>query len=318
MSSEFSSNPTRATDIHEQIARDYQMIFEQDGRGQVSRRIDVLRAVLRREGHFTDSDIRGDLERSGRPADASFVKSTLESFVHYGLAWAIRAEDQPVRYEHAHMQRHHDHVICVRCGHILEIEVPMQRWLGEVEGSSGFRILQGRLQLRGLCPACVFDRTEEFPLAAAGVGEALHVARVDLEGPERKRLLAMGLAPGAPVQVLSYNGERGSIIAVDQSRVAVSAGVMRHILVRPGPPPDRGRARLTFPLTELGVGRSARIVRIRGGGPMRHRLLEMGVTKGATVFVERVAPLGDPIEVTVKGYYLAIRHEEAAQILVEP
>jgi ferrous iron transport protein A len=66
------------------------------------------------------------------------------------------------------------------------------------------------------------------------------------------------------------------------------------------------------------VGRSARIVRIRGHGPIRHRLLEMGITRGVSVFVERVAPLGDPIEVTVKGYYLAIRKEEARQIMVEP
>jgi ferrous iron transport protein A len=84
------------------------------------------------------------------------------------------------------------------------------------------------------------------------------------------------------------------------------------------PRPAVSRRPDVLPLTDLPVGRSARIVRIRGHGPIRHRLIEMGVTRGATVFVERVAPLGDPIEVRVKGYSLAIRKEEAVQILVEP
>jgi Fur family ferric uptake transcriptional regulator len=315
MSSASSSHSDQSNDIHERIAQDYAQIFNQDGRGQVHERIEVLRAVLCREGHFTVEDILTDL---GQSADSTFVSNTLESFVHYGLTWAIRAEDKPVRYEHAHVQRHHDHVICVRCGHIQEVEVPMRQWLSQVEQSSGYRVLLGNIVLRGVCETCVSARADVFPLAAAAIGESLHVVRVDLAGPERKRLVAMGLAKGSPVEVLSYDGNVGSIIAVDQSRIAVSASVLQHVYVRPGRAPRCGAGRVTCPLTELGVGRSGRIVRIRGCGPMRHRLLEMGVTRGATVFVERVAPLGDPIEVTVKGYYLAIRKDEAAQILVEP
>ena len=72
-------------------------------------------------------------------------------------------------------------------------------------------------------------------------------------------------------------------------------------------------------LADLTTGDTARIVKIRGGGPMgiRQRLLDMGVTRGTEVRVERHAPLGDPVEVTIKGYYLALRMSEAGEIEVE-
>jgi ferrous iron transport protein A len=72
-------------------------------------------------------------------------------------------------------------------------------------------------------------------------------------------------------------------------------------------------------LFDLVSGDTARIVRIRGGGPhsIRQRLLDMGVTRGTQVKVQRHAPLGDPVEVTIKGYYLALRMNEARQIEVE-
>ena len=70
-------------------------------------------------------------------------------------------------------------------------------------------------------------------------------------------------------------------------------------------------------LAEMAVGQSGRIFRIEGGGPIRQRLLDMGVTRGVMVRVKRVAPLGDPIEISVKGYNLAIRRYEAQSIRVD-
>ncbi|MBN2452275.1 MAG: ferrous iron transport protein A [Lentisphaeria bacterium] len=71
-------------------------------------------------------------------------------------------------------------------------------------------------------------------------------------------------------------------------------------------------------LAEAAQGVSVRITRmLPGGGAIRQRLLDMGVTKGTSLVVERRAPLGDPIEVLVKGYHLAIRRNEAALIEVD-
>lgn len=72
-------------------------------------------------------------------------------------------------------------------------------------------------------------------------------------------------------------------------------------------------------LFDLVSGDVARIVRIRGRGSkgIRQRLLDMGVVSGSEIRVERHAPLGDPVEVSIKGYYLALRMSEAKDIEVE-
>ena len=70
-------------------------------------------------------------------------------------------------------------------------------------------------------------------------------------------------------------------------------------------------------MSELQEGQTARISHIGGQGTVRRRLLEMGLTKETTIFVEKYAPLKDPLEIIVKGYHVSLRVEEAAQIQVE-
>ncbi len=74
---------------------------------------------------------------------------------------------------------------------------------------------------------------------------------------------------------------------------------------------------MTSTLDQLDEGTQAKITRIGGRGAIRRRLMDMGVTRGTRVRVQRRAPLGDPIEIIVKGYYLAIRNDEARHICVE-
>jgi ferrous iron transport protein A len=69
-------------------------------------------------------------------------------------------------------------------------------------------------------------------------------------------------------------------------------------------------------LKNLKVGDTAIIARIQGEGPIKRRIMDMGITKGASVFVRKVAPLGDPIEINVRGYELSIRKEDAEKIEV--
>jgi Fe2+ transport system protein FeoA len=70
-------------------------------------------------------------------------------------------------------------------------------------------------------------------------------------------------------------------------------------------------------LTELKRGEKGSIVKIGGKGSIHRRLLDMGLVSGSEVEMERVAPLGDPIEIKIKGYNLSLRREEAASIQVE-
>ncbi len=71
------------------------------------------------------------------------------------------------------------------------------------------------------------------------------------------------------------------------------------------------------PLSDLRPGEAGTVWQINGAAELRHRLLEMGLTRGTAVRVVRTAPLGDPIELHVRGYRLGLRRSDAAGVLVE-
>lgn len=70
-------------------------------------------------------------------------------------------------------------------------------------------------------------------------------------------------------------------------------------------------------LREAKVGETVKVVRLHGEGAVKRRIMDMGVTKGVEIFIRKVAPLGDPIEVTVRGYELSLRKADAEMIEVE-
>ncbi|MGN0327948.1 MAG: ferrous iron transport protein A [Lachnospira sp.] len=70
-------------------------------------------------------------------------------------------------------------------------------------------------------------------------------------------------------------------------------------------------------LKEVPVGGSVKVAKLNGEGPVKRRIMDMGLTKGVEIYVRKVAPLGDPIEITVRGYELSIRKSDAQMIDVE-
>ena len=70
-------------------------------------------------------------------------------------------------------------------------------------------------------------------------------------------------------------------------------------------------------LREAGVGQTVRVLRLNGEGPVKRRIMDMGITKGQTIYVRKVAPLGDPVEITIRGYELSIRKADGEMIEVE-
>lgn len=70
-------------------------------------------------------------------------------------------------------------------------------------------------------------------------------------------------------------------------------------------------------LREVAVGQTVTVKKLSGAGPVKRRIMDMGITKGVEVYVRKVAPLGDPVEVTVRGYELSLRRADAEMIEVE-
>ena len=70
-------------------------------------------------------------------------------------------------------------------------------------------------------------------------------------------------------------------------------------------------------LKDVKVGETCTVARLHGEGPVKRRIMDMGITKGVEIYVRKVAPLGDPVEVTVRGYELSIRKADAEMIEIE-
>ena len=70
-------------------------------------------------------------------------------------------------------------------------------------------------------------------------------------------------------------------------------------------------------LNDASIGDTVKVVRLHGEAPVKRRIMDMGITKGVEVYIRKVAPLGDPIEVTVRGYELSLRRADAEMIEIE-
>lgn len=70
-------------------------------------------------------------------------------------------------------------------------------------------------------------------------------------------------------------------------------------------------------LRDVRIGETAKVVKLHGEGAIKRRIMDMGITKGVEIYVRKVAPLGDPIEITVRGYELSLRKADAEMIEVE-
>ena len=70
-------------------------------------------------------------------------------------------------------------------------------------------------------------------------------------------------------------------------------------------------------LKDVSVGETVKVVKLNGEGPVKRRIMDMGITKGVEMYIRKVAPLGDPVEVTVRGYELTVRKADAEMVEVE-
>ncbi len=70
-------------------------------------------------------------------------------------------------------------------------------------------------------------------------------------------------------------------------------------------------------LKDVKIGETVKVTKVEGEGAIKRRIMDMGITKGVEIYVRKIAPLGDPVEVTVRGYELSVRKADAEMIVVE-
>ena len=121
----------------------------------------------------------------------------------------------------------------------------------------------------------------------------------------------LGLAAGETIEVVTKT-KNSAIIIVKGSRLAFDASILDKIDLAPAEEDQE-----KIPLSELPVGRSAIVTDIFSANETKRRLMDMGITKGSQVYVRKVAPLGDPVEITIRGYELSLRKDDADCIEME-
>jgi Fur family ferric uptake transcriptional regulator len=217
---------------HRDLYRQFKVIFEQEGLDRIDERLAVLEAFLGTENHLTAADLTKILKEKGISISEDFVVQNLRLFSEYGFAQEKEFTDQVTRYEHHHLGTHHDHLVCVRCGAILEFYSPeIEAFQAEIAHKMGFHHLQHRMEIYGLCSNCLRKRERTMPLTMATPGERVRIVGfIGGKGLER-RLTSMGLNQGAEVEVVKSSGPGPLIVASRETRIALGFGMARQILV---------------------------------------------------------------------------------------
>jgi Fur family ferric uptake transcriptional regulator len=210
----------------------FKALIEPDGNDRLQERLNIIDAFLDTEDHITLEELFHLLRDRGFHYDPEFVRHCMNRVVDLGFAQRKQFEGQPVRYEHRHLGRHHDHLICTKCGGIVEFENDeLERLQMKIAAAHGFHILQHRMEIYGLCGQCLAERRPVMPLAMAKPGERLLIKDM-LGGHQAKaRLSDMGLRCGDLVEIINNDGMGQIILAHDCTRLAMGRGIAQKIMV---------------------------------------------------------------------------------------
>ncbi len=219
---------------HSQELGEFSRLFREEGIDRVEDRLVVLTAFLSTEEHVGAAALTRMLNDAGHPFEPEFVRETLRLLCRYGFAHRHHFEGGKSVYEHRHLGHHHDHLICARCGSIKEFyDESLERLQARIAEAHGFRVLQHRMELYGLCEACLALRVVLSPLALAKPGETVIIQELQGGVEARKRLLSMGLRIGDRLEVLVNTGDGRVVAAADGKRYALGRGLAEKILVAP-------------------------------------------------------------------------------------
>ncbi|MBK5027999.1 FeoA family protein [Enterococcus faecium] len=148
-------------------------------------------------------------------------------------------------------------------------------------------------------------------LAQAKQNIVYQVERIETEEKTKRHLQNIGVVAGSKI-VVNLSGNN-AILLVKSHRVAVSREILSQIFVNK----KTASSESWTSLDQLKAGETGIVVAIHGQGAVKRRLMDMGLTRNVKIVIRKLAPLGDPIELTVRGYELTLRKSEAELVLVQ-
>ena len=210
----------------------FKSLIEADGKDRMQDRLDVIDVFLGTEDHITLEEMFHLLTEKGYDFDPVFIAQCMNRMVELGFAQKKKFEGQPIRYEHRHLGKHHDHLICTKCGKIIEFaDENIERLQLEVATRYGFHMLQHRMDIYGLCSHCLSKRRHLMMLAMAKPGERVVIKEISGGRNRRARLASMGLRPGDIIEIIANTGQGRIILGHEHTRLAIGRGIAQMIVV---------------------------------------------------------------------------------------
>ena len=164
----------------------------------------------------------------------------------------------------------------------------------------------------------VFSRNGDSTLSRVAAGSTVTVAAVHGDDSFRGRMIGIGIVPGVAVSVLEGGPRRPFLLATAGGRFMLDWMSVQKIEVRGCSGAHDGEKEAGMKLKDVKLGASVVVRGYEESNPgYRSKLLAMGLTKGSILKIVKVAPLGDPVEVEVRGYDLSLRKAEADVLIVE-
>ncbi len=210
----------------------FRALIESDGNDRIQDRLNILDVFLGIEEHITLEELSRLLRERGHVYEPEFLRHCMNRMVDLGFAQKKHFEDQPIRYEHRHLGRHHDHLVCTKCGRIVEFtDDALERLQLGIAANLGFHMLQHRMEIYGICDDCQTQRRPLMPLTSVRSGERVTLREMTGGGNAKARLAGMGLRLGDRVEVINNTGQGRIILAHGQTRLAIGRGIAEQIVV---------------------------------------------------------------------------------------
>ncbi|MDC0814611.1 ferrous iron transport protein A [Lactococcus petauri] len=146
-------------------------------------------------------------------------------------------------------------------------------------------------------------------LNTARIGQIYYVNKI-LKSEHAGKLRELGFAPDTEVVLISMDGEN-ALLKIGQTRLALSSFYLNTILIK-----DEQSNEELIPLSSLNIGQSGVVRLLEGESEIKRRLMDMGITRGTSIAVHKLAPLGDPMELHLRGYSLSLRKRDAEKIKI--
>ncbi len=301
-------------------------LLTQSGHSLTETQLTIAKSLLRLK-HHTEIALALQAVEQNTQASQQEVETVLKILKEYGIL-EVKSVEGRQTIEHNHPDRRHFHMVCLKTGQIEEFTSEiLEEVLHETGARHGFVPVFSDIVLYGIKDEIIQSGQTGFSLVQAVQNQGVQILSFPDDEPEfLENAAKIGLQAGSHLEVLHQVESTGEILCRFQThRLVIPKKKAEKILIRALNAEETRTLRTSLKevekvwpsLEDLKNGEEARIVRIRPGSPIQRRLMEMGFVAGASIKRLRIAPLGDPIEFSLRGAHVSLRRVEARDVFVE-